>query len=265
MEQPETLDEESPKVREIEPLFHPCNRLEALAPLRWLRLGWQDLRRAPRLSIPYGLVVTALCFLMSWLAWGEGNSMALFTIGIGIILLGPALAFGPYSISRQLEKGLVPQFGYCIRESGGQMRNELLFALILLVIFLVWARAASMVHVFFPISGDTGVMEWLQFLGVGTAVGAIFAGLVFVASAFSLPMMLDRNTDAITSALTSINAVKSNIPAMLVWAALIVSLVLVGFATAFVGFAVVLPWIGHATWHAYRETIAPAEKIKVYD
>ena len=87
MEQPETLDEESPKVREIEPLFHPCNRLEALAPLRWLRLGWQDLRRAPRLSIPYGLVVTALCFLMSWLAWGEGNSMALFTIGIGIILL----------------------------------------------------------------------------------------------------------------------------------------------------------------------------------
>ena len=100
---------------------------------------------------------------------------------------------------------------------------------------------------------------------VGTAVGAIFAGLVFVASAFSLPMMLDRNTDAITSALTSINAVKSNIPAMLVWAALIVSLVLVGFATAFVGFAVVLPWIGHATWHAYRETIAPAEKIKVYD
>ena len=265
MEQPETLDEESPKVREIEPLFHPCNRLEALAPLRWLRLGWQDLRRAPRLSIPYGLVVTALCFLMSWLAWGEGNSMALFTIGIGIILLGPALAFGPYSISRQLEKGLVPQFGYCIRESGGQMRNELLFALILLVIFLVWARAALMVHVFFPISGDTGVMEWLQFLGVGTAVGAIFAGLVFVASAFSLPMMLDRNTDAITSALTSINAVKSNIPAMLVWAALIVSLVLVGFATAFVGFAVVLPWIGHATWHAYRETIAPAEKIKVYD
>ena len=91
MEQPETLDEESPKVREIEPLFHPCNRLEALAPLRWLRLGWQDLRRAPRLSIPYGLVVTALCFLMSWLAWGEGNSMALFTIGIGIILLAAGL------------------------------------------------------------------------------------------------------------------------------------------------------------------------------
>ncbi|MEJ2309817.1 MAG: DUF2189 domain-containing protein [Gammaproteobacteria bacterium] len=265
MEQPKALDEEARKVREIEPLFHPCNRLEASAPLRWLRLGWQDLRRAPRLSLTYGFVVTGLCFLMTWLAWGESNSMALFTIGIGIILLGPALAFGPYSISRQLAKGLVPQFGYCIRESGGQMRNELLFALILLVIFLVWARAASMVHIFFPIAGDTGVMEWVQFLAVGSAVGALFAGLVFVASAFSLPMMLDRNTDAITSALTSVNAVKNNIPAMIVWAGLIVGLVLVGFATAFIGLAVILPWIGHATWHAYKETIRDAEKIKVYD
>jgi uncharacterized membrane protein len=259
------LHEDPEKVREIEPLFHPCNKLEANAPLRWLKLGWQDLKRAPRLSLTYGLVVTGLCYLLAWLAWGEGNSMALFTIGIGIILLGPALAFGPYSISRQLAKGLVPQFGYCIKESGKQMRNELLFALILLVIFLVWARAASMVHVFFPISGDTGLAEWAQFLGVGTAVGAIFAGLVFVASAFSLPMMLDRNTDAITSALTSVNAVRSNIPTMIVWAALIVGLTLVGFATLFIGLAVILPWIGHATWHAYKETIREAEKIKVYD
>jgi uncharacterized membrane protein len=122
-----------------------------------------------------------------------------------------------------------------------------------------------MVHVFFPISGDTGLMEWVQFLGVGTAVGALFAGLVFVASAFSLPMMLDRNSDAITSALTSINAVRKNIPAMIVWSGMIVGLVLVGFATAFIGLAIILPWIGHATWHAYKETIAPARKIKVYD
>jgi len=265
MEQPKALHEDSPKVREIDPLFHGCNKLEASAPMRWLKLGWQDLKQAPRISITYGLVVVALCYLMTWLAWGEGNTIALFTIGIGIILLGPVLAFGPYSISRQLEKGLIPQVGYCIKESSGQMRNELLFALIVLVIFLIWARAASMVHVFFPISGDIGVMEWVQFLGVGTAVGAIFAGLVFVASAFSLPMMLDRNTDAITSSLTSINAVLNNIPAMIVWAALIVGLVMVGIATAFLGLAIILPWIGHATWHAYKETIRPAEKIKVYD
>ena len=78
-------------------------------------------------------------------------------------------------------------------------------------------------------------------------------------------MMLVRNTDAITSALTSVNAVRKNIPAMAVWSVLIVGLVLVGFATAFIGLAIILPWIGHATWHAYKETIAPAQKIKVYD
>ena len=248
----------------IEPLFYPCNELGLDAPMRWLRLGWQDFSRARAQSLSYGAGLVLLGYLLLWLAW-DGDTVVLFTQVVTFILGGPVLAFGLYSISRQLEKGLVPQFGYCIRESGGQMRNELLFALILLVIFLVWARAASMVHVFFPISGDTGLMEWVQFLGVGTAVGAIFAGLVFVASAFSLPMMLDRNTDAITSALTSVNAVRSNIPAMIVWSAVIIALVLVGFATAFVGLAVILPWIGHATWHAYKETIAPAEKIKVYD
>jgi uncharacterized membrane protein len=265
MEQPDALQKDAPVEREIEPLFHSCNKLEASAPFRWLKLGWQDLKRAPRISLLYGLVVTALCYLLTWLAWDDGHTIALFTIGIGIILLGPVLAFGPYSISRQLEKGLIPQVGYCLKESGKQMRNELLFALILLVIFLVWARAASMVHVFFPISGDTSTMEWVQFLGVGSAVGALFAGLVFVASAFSLPMMLDRNTDAITSALTSVNAVMNNVPAMLVWGILIVGLVVVGFLTAFLGLAVILPWIGHATWHAYKETIRPGEKIKIID
>ena len=68
-------------------------------------------------------------------------------------------------------------------------------------------------------------------------------------------MMLDRGTDAITSALTSINGVIKNRGVMLLWAALIAGLVLVGFATAYIGLAVVLPLIGHATWHAYRETV----------
>ena len=90
---------------------------------------------------------------------------------------------------------------------------------------------------------------------VGSLVGAVFAAIVFCASAFSLPMMLDRGTDAITSALTSINGVIKNRGVMLLWAALIAGLVLVGFATAYIGLAVVLPLIGHATWHAYRETV----------
>ena len=200
-------------------------------------------------------------WLLTGLALSGGNTLALFTLVTGLILIGPVLAFGLYSISRQLEMGLKPRLGFCIRESRTHMRNELLFALVLLVILLVWARAASMVHVFFPISEDLGTLGWLEFLAVGSAVGSIFAGIVFTAAAFSLPMMLDRGTDAITASLTSVNAVLNNKAAMLVWAALIFGLVLIGVFTAYLGLAVVLPLIGHATWHGYKETIKPAEPL----
>jgi uncharacterized membrane protein len=243
----------------IEPLFYPANRLELGAPLRWLALGFQDMRAAPGPSLAYGSVLVLVGWLLTWLALTDGNTLALFTLVTGLILIGPVLAFGLYSISRQLELGLKPRLGFCLRESKTHLRNELLFALVLLVILLVWARAASMVHVFFPISEDLGVVGWLQFLAVGSAVGAIFAGIVFTAAAFSLPMMLDRGTDAITSALTSVNAVLRNKGVMLVWAALIFALILLGVMTAYAGLAVVLPLIGHATWHGYKETIQSPE------
>ena len=240
---------------EIEPLFYPSNRLGLDAPLRWLRLGWHDLLSAKAQSLSYGAGLVLFGYLITWLAWDEGHTMALFTFGMGFILAGPVLAFGLYSISRQLEQGREPRLGICWRESRNHLRNELLFALVMLVVLLVWARAASMVHVFFPLGEDVGVVGWLQFLAVGSAVGSVFAAIVFSASVVALPMMLDRGTDAITSALTSIAAVVQNKGVMLLWASLILGLVLVGFATAYVGLVVVLPLIGHATWHAYRETV----------
>lgn len=240
---------------DIEPLFYPSNKLGFDAPLRWLALGWRDFRQAWRQSLTYGVGLVLLGYLVTGLAWGEGNTIALFTLGIAFILAGPVLAFGLYSISRQLSHGREPRLGVCWRESRNHLRNELLFALVMLVVLLVWARAASMVHVFFPVGEELGVIGWVQFLAVGSAVGSVFAAIVFSASVVSLPMMLDRGTDAITSALTSVNAVINNKGVMLVWAALIVGLMIAGFATAYMGLAIVLPVIGHATWHAYQETV----------
>ncbi len=243
---------------EIEPLVYPSNHLSFDAPLRWLKLGWQDLWRARGQSLTYGTGLVLFGYLITVLAWDDGHTLELFTLAVGFILAGPVLAFGLYSISRQLEQGREPRLGVCWSESRNHLRNELLFALVMLVVLLIWARAASMVHVFFPAGEELGVIGWLQFLGVGSAIGAVFATIVFSASVVALPMMLDRGTDAITSALTSINAVLNNKGVMLLWAVLIVGLVVVGFLTAYIGLAVVLPLIGHATWHAYRETI-PAE------
>jgi uncharacterized membrane protein len=239
----------------IEPLFHPCASLDPAAPLRWLALGWADLKRARRQSLAYGLGIVGIVYLVFGLAWDDGHTVELFTVAVALVLASPVLAFGLYSISRQLELGREPRLGVCWMESRNHLRNELLFALVILVVLLIWARAASMVHVFFPVGEDIGLVGWLQFLGVGSVVGGLFATIVFAASVVSLPLMLDRDTDAITGVLSSVNAVLSTKLTMLVWAFLIFGLIAVGLATAGLGLAIVLPLVGHATWHAYRETI----------
>ena len=141
------------------------------------------------------------------------------------------------------------------RDAGSALGDAMVFALILLIIALVWARAATMVHIFFPTGGDPTVMDWLRFLGIGSAIGSVFAMVMFMASAFALPMMLDRRCDTVTAVVSSVNATLRNKPAMVVWVACIGMLVVLGMATAFVGFLVVLPVLGHAAWHGYREVI----------
>jgi uncharacterized membrane protein len=241
------------------PFVAPCRQLEPTAPLRWVRHGYQDLRRAPAQSLSYGLLMAGVSVAVAAYAISHGtrfgNYWLLIGLASGFVFVAPALAMGLYAISAALERGQQPSLGRSIRAGFGHLSDELVFGLMLLIVFLVWARAASMVHVFFPPTGEPGLADLGPFLLIGSAVGSIFALIIFAASAFSLPMLMDRDTDAITAVVTSINAVLRNKPAMLVWIAVIVTSVLVGFATLLVGFAITLPLIGHATWHAYRETI----------
>ena len=95
-------------------------------------------------------------------------------------------------------------------------------------------------------------IEHIDFLITYFAVGALFAAIVFAVSVVSVPMMLDRGTDTIVAALTSVRALFTNFLPLLVWALLIVIVVSAGFATFFVGLVVAVPIIGHATWHAYK-------------
>lgn len=237
------------------PFAAPCRILDVHAPVRWLRLGWQDLRRAPAQSITYGFVIVLISYIVSFLAWRMGNYMLLLGLLSGFVFLGPVLAIGMYSISCQLKLGLKPMLGYCLREGRRHLGNEMVFAMVLLVVFLIWARAASTLHIFFPEEADPEVSDLILFLGIGSVVGSVFAAIIFCASAFSLPMIMDRKVDAVSAIVTSVNAVLRNKLVMLIWASLIILCVLIGFVTAFLGLAVLLPLIGHATWHAYQETI----------
>ena len=101
--------------------------------------------------------------------------------------------------------------------------------------------------------------EELGFLAAWFAVGAVFASLVFAFTVIALPLMLDRGTDAITAMLASVACVARNPAALMVWAACIVTLIVAGFATAFVGLVITGPWLGLATWHAYRELVCAPE------
>jgi len=246
---------EVPPSPENMPFAAPCRTLDSAAPLRWLRLGWADITRAPRLSLAYGAVLMALSVLIAALSWRYGMAALYLGLATGFIFVGPILAVGLYSISRQLSMGRTPVMGYCLREGWHHIRELLVLGVVLLVVMLVWARAAATLHVFFPMESNPGFDQWLPFLGIGSGVGALFTLIVFSISAFSLPMIMDRKVDSITAVVTSVNAVLRNKKPLLLWACLIGLSVVLGFATAFVGFAVLLPLIGHATWHAYQETI----------
>jgi uncharacterized membrane protein len=240
---------------DAQPFVAPCRRLPASAPIAWVRKGWSDFRRAPRQSLAYGIVIAALSWGVTGIALKMGSYWAVLVLLSGFVFVAPVLAMALYSISRQLERGLEPRLGRCLVEQRQSLGTVMVFALALLVVFLVWARAGSMLHVFFPVEGHPDWRQLATFLAVGSAVGSIFALLTFAFSAFSLPMICDRDTDAITAVVTSVNAVLRNKRAMAVWVGLIVLLTAIGFATALVGLAVTIPLLGHATWHGYRETI----------
>jgi uncharacterized membrane protein len=237
------------------PFVAPCRRLRALAPFGWLRRGWRDLRAAPGVSLSYGAGIVVLSAAVSLIGWRYGSGWMLLVLLSAFIFVAPVLAIGLYAISAQLERGERPSLRRCLIEEKRRLGDALVYSLILMVIGLVWVRAGSGVQIFYPESGQPTRTELLTFFAIGSAVGSVFALVAFAASAFSLPMLLDRRTDSVTAVVTSINAVLRNKPAMFVWIVLIIGAVAIGFATGLIGLAVTLPLVGHATWHAYRETI----------
>lgn len=248
------MNETSPPTEDYVPL-PGVHRLPVDAPWRWLRAGWSDLRRAPLHSLTYGGIVLLVSYLITGITYATGNWVLMFSLLTGFLLIGPVLAFALYETSRQLQQGRPVSMAECLQAVRSNFGNEMIFAVVLLIVLLVWARAAALVHVFFPAMSDPALPQLAAFFGVGTAVGAVFATVVFAVSAFSLPMMMDRRTDVITAVITSVAAVLQNKGVMVIWAGMILASVLIGFATAFVGLVVTLPLIGHATWHAYQETI----------
>jgi uncharacterized membrane protein len=242
----------------------PAVRAVAMgAPLRWLAAGWRDFLANPAASAFYGACFAVMGFLI-YFVFGRAYQYvsALVT---GFFLVGPFLAIGLYDLSRRRESGQPAWLAPTLDAWRPNVGSVGIFALVLGVILLVWARASLVVFALFftydmpDLHGFLAQVlsfQHVEFLLAYACVGGFFAVLVFAISVVSVPMMLDRNTDGIVASLTSLRAFAENVPAMIVWGLLIVLLVALGFATWFAGLIIVVPVIGHATWHAYRELVA---------
>lgn len=232
--------------------------LTAADPFRWLALGWKDFTTCPKVGLFYG----ACFFIMGHALWYVFQAAPAYVLALsaGFLLMGPFLCLGIYDASRAIEEGRRPSLRASLASWRPTKGTMAIFAGVLLILEMLWGRASLVVFaVTFNTMPSTENLlaklvriENIEFLITYTVVGAIFAGLIFVTSAISIPMILDRQTDAISSGLTSIRACLQNPGVMLLWGALITITVVLAMLPWFLGLLLAGPVLGHATWHAYR-------------
>ncbi|QSI75339.1 MULTISPECIES: DUF2189 domain-containing protein [Niveibacterium] len=264
-EQQKTPDDNNEiRYEETQTLIPKLRRVHVAAALVWLGRGAQDMQACPIASLFYGFCFAAMGLSVS--AVFEHAYQYTSALTSGFLLLGPFFAMGLYELSRRREKGEGCRFASSLTIWRRNASNIGVFALVLTVVFLVWARASLVMFALFytnempNLSGFLNQvikLENIEFVAVYIGVGLIFAALVFAISVVAIPMMLDRRADAITSMFTSVAVVAANPAAMLVWAFLIVALTLIGFLTFHIGLIFLMPMIGHGTWHAYRALVEP--------
>lgn len=213
------------------------------------------------------LIYPVVGIVLAWLTFGYEMLPLLFPLASGFALIGPAAAVGLYEMSRRREQGIritwVDAFGV-IRSPG--FGAILVLGLVLLAIFLLWLLAANVIYQLtlgpdppvsiaaFARDVFTTSAGWAMIV-VGVGVGFLFALLVLAISVVSFPLLLDRDVGLYTAVRTSIRAVAANPGAMAVWGLIVAGGLVIGSILAFVGLIIVMPVLGHATWHLYRKVV----------
>lgn len=248
-----------------EPAAKPAIVLRPLSfadPPRWIAKGWRDFIRCPGIGLFYGA-----CFMvMGWALMKvyEAAPAYVMALSAGFLLMGPFLCLGLYRASQRLENGEKPDFGDSLLAWDTRTGQLAIFGFVLLILEMLWGRATLVI---FAVSFDgmpdlKGSLlaltdpENMGFIVAWVGVGAIFAGLIYAVSVISIPMILHRQTDAITAGLTSMRLFFTQTPVMIFWGALITVLVVLALLPWFAGLLVVGPVLGHASWHAYRAAVA---------
>lgn len=247
-------------------LGYAVRRVPLDAPWHWLARGWRDLCEVPILSIAYGIL---FCiggwFAFYWLNEIELSSLIAVLAG-GFTLTAPLFAAGFYEMSRRLEKGEPVMLGAVCQSCLAAIGRLGFFGIVLFFGYFAWVELSFLLLSLFlngsEVPEASDFVQNLIFTNTGlallltsVALGAVLAAMVFTLSSVAVPLLLDKEVDAVTAMVTSVRAVSANPGPMLLWAAIIAGHMALGLATFFVGLVVIFPLLGHATWHAYRDLV----------
>ncbi len=236
-----------------------------------LKAGLEDFKAMPSHAIFLCLIYPIVGIVLFRLAIGYDVLPLLFPLAAGFALIGPFAAIGLYELSRRRELGLATDW----RDALNVFRSSSIGAIaalggLLLVIFLVWLAIAQAIYTsYFGYAPAASIPDFIQkvlttpegwsLIVIGNAVGLVFAVSVLVMSAVSFPFLVDRDVGAATAVTTSIRAFTQNPVTMTAWGFIVAALLVIGSLPLFMGLAVVVPVLGHATWHLYRKVVEPGD------
>jgi len=230
-----------------------------------LRLGWRDFAAAPVPGALLAAVVAALGLVMVVAAARHALVPLIVPLVGAFALIGPFAAVGHYRLSRRRERGLATPWWRTPALLVGPRSGAVLgLGLVVVTLTFAWLGvAAVLVRLMLPPAGDAVAMAQLlvatpaghRLMVVGAAVGALFAFPVFALSVVAFAILVDRDVDVVSAALTSCAAVAQNPRAMALWAVIVVAGLVLGTLPALLGLLVVLPVLGHGTWHLYRKLV----------
>jgi uncharacterized membrane protein len=238
-------------------------RIPFYRPFVWLRDGWRDMRRHWGASLGYGALIVALGWTL--LVFCGTHPYFIAAAISGFLLVGPLMSAGLCEMSRRYSLGQPADFDDSL---DGFVRNApalFEFGVILAICAAVWFGVSALLlgsvfHIAAPDMGETLYRGFLDSTNRSQVlsyivIGGVLATGVFSVSVVAIPLIIDRHASAGQAMRTSVNAVLQNIPAMILWSALILALTIIGYAPLLTGLLIIAPLLGHATWHAYQGMI----------
>ncbi|HZS64282.1 MAG TPA: DUF2189 domain-containing protein [Xanthobacteraceae bacterium] len=249
---------------------HPAVRRVTVADLRdALVRGYADFVAMPSHAVFLLLIYPLAAIFVGGLTLGYNILPLAYPLMAGVALIGPLAAIGLYEMSRRREAGLDADISHTfdVLEAPSFPAIALL-GLLLTGLFLAWVAAAQAIYESFfgpkpPasllrfVSGVLTTPNGWKLIVIGNAVGFVFALAAFVLSVVSFPLLVDRDVGVLTAVATSVRTVLGNPLTMAIWGLIVAGLLLLGTLPFLAGLAVVIPVLGHASWHLYRKAVQP--------